>query len=175
MALNRAKKAEQIKSTAQLLERSQLTVVAKYDGTSVQAMQQLRKQAQDSGTIVKVVKNRLLRQSLSRVEHLKAADTAFLKGQLLYAFNDQDEVAPAQTLAQFAKDQPQIEFVAAIDADGRVMTAEEVKTLAALPTKEQLRGQLVGVLAAPLNGLAGALNALPAGLLNTLNARAKQL
>jgi large subunit ribosomal protein L10 len=175
VALSKDKKLEQIETTAQLLRGSQLTVIANYEGTSVQAMQQLRQQAKESGTTVKVIKNRLLKQSLSKVEHMGDTNTDFLKGQLLYAFNDSDEVAPAQALASFAKENPQIEFVAAIDSKGVVMTADEVSYLASLPSRDQLRGQLIGALSAPLSGLVGVINAVPSGLLNTLNARAEQL
>jgi len=175
MALSKDKKREVVAEVAKLLEDAKLTVVANYPGTSVQAMQQLRRQARENGTNVRVIKNRLFKQALLGNERFKDIDISQLKGQLLYAFNDQDEVAPAQSLAQFAKEQPQIEFVAGINADGQLLSADDVKILASLPTKDQLRGQLVGIIASPLSGLVGVMNANLRGVLNVLEARSESI
>ena len=175
MALSKDKKKEVVAEVAALLEGAKLTVVANYPGTSVQAMQQLRRQARENGTSVRVIKNRLFKQALAGNERFKDVDVSQLKGQLLYAFNDQDEVAPAQSLAQFAKEQPQIEFVAGLNADGSLLSADDVKMLASLPTKDQLRGQLVGIIASPLSGLVGTMNANLRGVLNVLEARSESI
>jgi large subunit ribosomal protein L10 len=94
---------------------------------------------------------------------------------LLYAFNSEDEVAPAQNLQAFAKTNPTLEFVGAITADGQFMSAEDVKALANLPSKEQLRAMLVGTIAAPLSGFVNVLSGNIRGVLNVLNARAEAL
>ncbi|HEY1644864.1 MAG TPA: 50S ribosomal protein L10, partial [Candidatus Saccharimonadales bacterium] len=91
------------------------------------------------------------------------------------AFNSEDEVAPAQILASFAKTNPGIEFVGAFSSDGQFMVAEDVKILANLPSKDQLRAMLVGTLAAPLSGFANVLSGNVRGVLNVLNARSEQL
>jgi large subunit ribosomal protein L10 len=174
MALSRDKKAEVVSEVADLLGRSKMTVLAKYSGTSVKAMQELRRQSRDNGTTVKVVKNRLFRQALSGNDKFKDVDLEGLSGQLIYAFNTDDEVAPAQNLATFAKDQPQIEFVGGINADGQFLSAEDIKVLASLPSKDQLRAQLIGTINAPASGLVSVLAANIRGLLNVLNAKAEQ-
>jgi large subunit ribosomal protein L10 len=138
-------------------------------------MQQLRRQARENGTNVRVIKNRLFKQALAGSAKFKDLDTSLLSGQLLYAFNALDEVAPAQSLADFAKQHPQIEFVGGLNADGQLLTADDIKILAALPTKDQLRGQLVGVIASPLSGLVGVMDANLRGVLNVLDARAEQI
>lgn len=175
MALSKEKKVAVVDEVARLLADSKLTVIAKYQGTPVKAMQDLRKQAKDSGTQVRVIKNRLFSRALSSDEKLKSIDIGNLQGQLLYAFNADDEVAPAKNLADFAKIQPQIEFVAGISADGQLLAAEDVKALADLPTKDQLRAQLVGTIAAPLNSLVNVLAGNVRGIVNVLNARAEQI
>ncbi len=175
MALSKEKKSEVIKEVAQLLADSKLTVIAKYEGTSVKSMQQLRKSGKENGTVVRVVKNRLVKQALQANDSLKDIDTSGLSGQLLYAFNDSDEVAPAQTLALFAKTEPQVTFVGAINSDGQLLAAEDVKALASLPSKDQLRAQLVGTIAAPLSGFINVMTGNVRGVLNVLNARAEQL
>ncbi len=175
MALSKDKKNQVVAEVGELLGTSKLTVVARYPGTSVKAMQQLRRDAKANGTTVKVVKNRLFKKALESNDALKSLSTEDIQGQLLYAFNAQDEVAPAQDLAAFAKTQPQIEFVGAITAEGLFLAADDVKALAALPSKDQLRAMLVGTLAAPLTGFVGVMSGNVRGILNVLNARSEQI
>jgi large subunit ribosomal protein L10 len=175
MALSKDKKNQVINDVAKLLADSKLTVVAQYQGTSVKAMQQLRRDAGANNTSVRVVKNRLFKKVLEGNEQYKDLDTGFLHGQLMYAFNEQDEVAPAQDLAAFAKTQTQIEFVGALTNDGNFLDAEDVKVLAALPNKQQLRGMAVAAIAAPVSGLVNTIAGNVRGILNVLNARADSL
>jgi large subunit ribosomal protein L10 len=99
---------------------------------------------------------------------LKSVDTSAVEGQLLYAFNAEDEVAPAQSLNSFAKSNPQIQFVGAISAEGKFLNSEEVKALAILPGKNELIAQVVATLSSPINdvmnGLSGNLHALLEGV-----------
>lgn len=171
MAKSREAKNKELTELVDLLAESKLTVIAQYTGLSVGAMQELKNSSKESSTTVKVAKNRLVKLAASKVDSLQGADLDSLAGQLLYAFNDQDEVAPAQALNAFAKQHPALQFVGAISEDGTVLTAEQVTALADLPSKDQLRGQLVGVLAAPLSGLVGVLNGNMRGLVTVLNAR----
>ena len=90
----------------------------------------------------------------------------------MMVFSD-DEVAPTQLIAKFAKDFPQLQCVAAITSEGEILQADQLEAMSKLPSKEQLQGQLVGVLAAPLRGLASTLNGNISGLINVLNAKAK--
>jgi large subunit ribosomal protein L7/L12 len=137
MALSKDKKAEVVGEVSRLLKDSRMTVFAEYGGTSVKAMQQLRSDSKDSGTTIKVVKNRLFKQALMADNRFKDADLDTIKGQLLYAFNSEDEVAPAQNLAAFAKEHTQIEFVGGLNADGVLLGADDINALAALPSKDQ--------------------------------------
>jgi large subunit ribosomal protein L10 len=175
MALSKEKKVEILEEVSKLLDESKLTVMAQYSGTSVSSMQELRASASENGTQVKVIKNRLFKKSLSSSDRFKQLDSSAICGQLLYAFNSEDEVAPAQVLANFAKNEPQLTFVGAINADGVLLSAEDVKQLAALPSKDQLRAQLVGTIAAPISGFANVLAGNVRGVLNVLSARAEQI
>jgi large subunit ribosomal protein L10 len=168
MALSKDKKKQLIDDVTSLLDSSKMTVLAKYQGTSVKAMQDLRKSANENGTKVKVVKNRLFKKALENNGTLKSVDTSAVEGQLLYAFNAVDEVAPAQSLNSFAKSNPQIQFVGAISAEGKFLNSEEVKALAILPGKNELIAQVVATLSSPINdvmnGLSGNLHALLEGV-----------
>jgi large subunit ribosomal protein L10 len=172
MALTKDKKNEVVAGIADLLDSSKMTVVTKYEGTTVKAMQALRREVRDNGTVAKVVKNRLVIKAIQQNDKLKDVDTSALQGMLLYAFNNEDEVAPAQAIASFAKMNPTLEFVGAISADGKFLSADEVKALATLPGKEQLIAQVLATLAAPLNDSINALSGNLHGLLDGVAAKA---
>ncbi len=168
MALTKQKKDDVVADVTALLSSSKMTVVAAYQGTTVKAIQQLRRDARDNGTKVRVVKNRLVIKALQQSDNLKDVDVSGLKGQLLYAFNSDDEVAPASALNTFAKENPSIVFVGAISAEGKFISADDVKALASLPTKNELIAQVVATLTSPvndvMNGLSGNLHALLDGV-----------
>ena len=168
MALSKTQKDDVVAEVADLLKSAKMTVVAKYQGTTVKALQQLRRDARGNGTKVKVVKNRLVIKAMAEHYKLNSAEVSGLNGMLLYAFNSEDEVAPAQALKAFAKANPTLEFVGAYSADGTFMDAAQVKTLADLPGKDQLIAEAVAMLLSPVNdvtnGLSGNLHALLDGL-----------
>ncbi len=172
MALTKNKKNEVVTEVSQLLADSKLTVIAAYQGTSVKALQALRKSGRENGTTLKVVKNRLVVQALKANDTTKDIDTSALTGMLLYAFNSQDEAAPAQTLANFAKTQPTLQFVGAITAEGAFMAADEVKVFAALPGKNQLIAGIINTLNSPVRGVMGSLSGNLHGILQALEAKA---
>lgn len=172
MALTKAKKDEVVAEVSEMLSTSKMTVVAKYQGTTVKALQQLRRDSRDNGTKVKVVKNRLVVQALKSVDALKDVETTDLQGMLLYAFNSEDEVAPAQILAKFAKANPTLEFVGAISSEGKLLSADEVKALATLPSKNELIAQVVATLLSPVHDVTNALSGNLHALLDGVEAKA---
>lgn len=172
MALSKQQKDDVVSEVSELLQSAKMTVVAKYQGTTVKALQQLRKDAKSNGTKVKVVKNRLVIKAMQQQDALKSTDTSALEGMLLYAFNAEDEVAPAQALHAFAKANPTIEFVGAFDAAGTFMGAEDVKALATLPGKNQLIAEAVAMLLSPVNDVTNALSGNLHALLDGVEAKA---
>jgi len=172
MALTKVKKDEVVAEISTLLAGSKMTVVAKYQGTTVKALQQLRREAKANGTKVKVVKNRLVIKAMHANDAYKDSDVAGLNGMLLYAFNGEDEVAPAQMLHTFAKANPTLEFVGAYDASGHFMGAEDVKALATLPSKNDLIAQVVATLLSPVNDVTNALSGNLHALLDGVEAKA---
>lgn len=175
MALSRDKKEAVVDDLAELLSSSKLTVVAKYQGTPVKSMQQLRNMAKSEGTKVRVAKNRLFKRALEANPNFSSAESDFLRGQLLYAFNAEDEVAPARVLADFAKTNPQIEFVAGLTIEGQLLDGAALSVLASLPTKQVLRAQLIGAISSPVSGFMNVLSGNLRGLINVFNAHAKSL
>jgi large subunit ribosomal protein L10 len=175
MALLRAKKDQIVDDLSRSIIESKMTVIAEYKGTPVKALQQLRRDAKESKTTVKVIKNRLVIKAMQSNPEFKDINTGFINGMLLYVFNSEDEVAGAQTLAKFAKTQPTLQIVGAITNSGEFINKENANAIALLPSKNQLRGQLVGTIAAPLTGFVGVLSGNIRSLFNVLNARADNI
>lgn len=172
MALTKDKKNEVIAEVAELLKDSKMTVVAAYQGTPVKAMQELRRQGRENGTKLKVVKNRLVIQAIKGQDNLKDVDTSALNGMLLYAFNSDDEVAPAKVLAEFSKTQPTIQFVGAVSPEGVFVSADEVKALATLPSKNELIASVAATLLSPVNDVTSALSGNLHALLDGVESKA---
>jgi large subunit ribosomal protein L10 len=172
MALSKDQKQAVIQEVAELLKESKMTVVAKYEGTTVKAIQTLRREAKQNGTKVKVVKNRLMVKALQGNDSLKGVDTSALEGMLLYAFNGEDEVAAAQVLNKFAKANPTLEFVGAISGEGEFVDAAQVKALAGLPGKNELIAGLINILNSPVRNVTGSLSGNLHGMLQGLEAKA---
>ena len=157
MALSRDKKNTLVAEMSANLKDAKMTAFAEYKGLSVADIQELRKEAREANVTIKVVKNRLVRVAMKEIKALKDTDTELLKGQLIYAISSEDEIAAAQVLGKFAKTHPDLKLVGAFNEDGSVMGKEEVTTLADLPGKDQLIGQIVETLLSPLHAITGGL------------------
>lgn len=172
MALTKEAKKDVIKEVSDLLESSKMTVIAKYEGTTVKALQQLRKDAKANGTTVKVIKNRLVIQALKSSTTLKDTDTSALTGMLIYAFNPEDEVAAAKNLNDFAKQNPTIQFIGGINTSGEFVDDNQIKALAVLPSKNELIAGLINILNSPTKNVVGALGGNLSAILQGLEAKA---
>lgn len=168
MAISRDKKQSLVTELSELLGAAKMTAFASYGGLTVADLQELRRAARASGVTIKVVKNRLVRVALQQTEQLANVDASSLKGQLIYAISAEDEVAPAQALAKFAKTHEALKLEGGISGDGNMLSADEVKALATLPSKNELIAQVIATLTSPVNdvisGLSGNLHALLDGI-----------
>jgi large subunit ribosomal protein L10 len=172
MAISRDKKNTLVAEMSETLSGAKMTVFAQYQGLSVADVQELRRSARESGVIIKVVKNRLVRVAMQSVDTYKNTDTSALTGQLLYAISAEDEVAPAQVLNAFAKTHPALQFAGAFSGEGTVLSADEVKALAGLPSKNQLIGEVVSQLLSPVHDVTNALSGNLHALLDGVKAKA---
>lgn len=172
MAISRDKKHTLVAELSEALGSAKMTVFAQYQGLSVADVQELRALAREAGVTIKVVKNRLVRVALAGIDTYKATDTTPLAGQLLYAISADDEVAPAQVLDKFAKTHPALQFAGAFSGEGALLSPEEVKALAGLPSKDALIGQVVSQLLSPVNDVTNALSGNLHALLDGVKANA---
>jgi len=172
MAISRDKKNTLVAELTESLSGAKSTVYATYQGLSVADIQALRAKAREAGVTIRVVKNRLVRVTLAGIEAYKELDTSVLTGQLLYALSADDEVAPAKVLNDFAKDNPALVIAGAISAEGGMLSADEVKALAALPSKNQLIAEVVAQLLSPVHDVTNALSGNLHALLDGIEAKA---
>jgi large subunit ribosomal protein L10 len=172
MAISRDKKQSLVSEFAALLGDAKMTAFAKYEGLSVADLQELRRAAREQGVTIKVVKNRLVRVAMQQTEALKSTETGAMTGQLLYAISSEDEVAPAQVLAKFAKTHDALQLVGAFSGEGKALDTAEVQALATLPSKNELIAQVLATLSSPLDGVLGGLSGNLHALLDGVEAKA---
>ncbi|MBQ9020081.1 50S ribosomal protein L10 [Candidatus Saccharibacteria bacterium] len=174
MAISKDKKQQLVADLTELLSSSKMTVYARYQGLTVAEMQELRKNAREAGVKIKVVKNRLVRVAMQEIAVYKDTDTTGLTGQLLYAVSDSDEVAPAKVLANFAKEHEALQLSGAFNDAGANVSEEEVKALAALPSKNELIAGVVAQLLSPVTDSISALSGGLSGIVSGLEAHAEK-
>lgn len=158
MAISKDKKQQLVADLNEILSDAKMTVFAKYQGLSVSELQELRHLARENNVKIKIVKNRLVRVAMGEIAVYKDTDTSALEGQLLYAISNDDEVAPAQVLAKFAKEHQALELKGAFSAEGKSLNEQEVVELSKLPSKDQLIGQVVNMLTGTVNDVTNALS-----------------
>ena len=148
--MDRAEKKEAVATLHDVFAKAGVVVVARYSGLTVAQLQNLRKQAREAGASVQVAKNRLAKIALEGTD--VASIAALLKGPTLIAFSD-DPVAAPKVAAAFAKDYDK--FVILGGAMGATaLNPDGVKSLATMPSLDELRGKLVGLISAPATKLA---------------------
>ena len=156
--MDRAAKKESISELAGVFKASQVVVVAHYSGLTVAQMQSLRKQMRQAGGSVKVAKNRLAKIALKDTD--AAAIAPLLKGPTVLAYSG-DPVAAPKVAVDFAKANER--FVILGGSMGKTaLDLNGVKALASLPSLDELRAKIVGLIQAPATKLAQLANA-PAG------------
>jgi large subunit ribosomal protein L10 len=142
---------------ADKLKASKSTVVVDYRGLNVAELTELRKQLREAGIDFKVYKNSMTRRAADAVE-LSGLNEA-LTGPNAIAFSNEDVVAPAKIINDFAKKHEALEIKAVV-IEGNVASVEDVKALAELPSREGLLSMLLSVLQAPIRNFALATKAV---------------
>lgn len=142
---------------ADKLQQAASVVVVDYRGLSVAQVTELRKQLRDAGVEFKVYKNSMTRRA-TETAGLEGLNE-HLTGPNAIAFSTEDVVAPAKILNDFAKQNEQLEIKAGV-IEGSIASAEDVKALASLPSREGLLSMLLSVLQAPVRNFALATKAV---------------
>ena len=143
-------KQQVVTEIADKLRASKSTIVVDYRGLTVSEATELRKQLREAGVEFKVYKNSLTRRAAESAEMAELNE--FLTGPNAIAFSNEDVVAPAKVLNDFAKDHEALEIKAGV-IEGKLVTLDEVKAIATLPSREGLLSMLLSVLQAPIRNL----------------------
>ncbi len=170
MAITRQEKEQTVIQLQDELAQLKLVVLTDYRGLSVTEISELRGKLRDEGMTYRVTKNTLLRIAAKNIPSLAAIDPATFTGPMALAISTTDEVAPARVVFQYAKEHQALEIVGALTGEGELLSVAQVKALATLPTREQLLGQLVGTIAAPISSLVGVMGANVRSIVLVLNA-----
>ena len=150
-------KSVTVQEIAGKFEAAASVVVVDYRGLNVAQVTELRKQLREAGVEFKVYKNTLTRRAteIAGVEGINE----YLTGPNAIAFSNEDVVAPAKIINEFAKKNEALEIKAGI-IEGTIATVEDVKALAELPSREGLLSMLLSVLQAPMRNFALATKAV---------------
>jgi large subunit ribosomal protein L10 len=151
MPLNLEDKKELVAEVTEVAKTALSVVAAEYRGLTVSQMTDLRSKARASGVYMRVIKNTLARKAF--------AGTAFepvgpkLKGPLVLAFSKDDPGAAARVVKAFSKDNEKL-VATLVSLGGEVLPGKDLEKVATLPTRDQARAQLLGLLMAPMQQLA---------------------
>ena len=171
MALRLEDKKAFVKEVNAVAGNSVTAVVDNYRGLSVAEMTELRREARNAGVYLRVVKNTLARRAVEGTDFECIKDT--LKGPILLAFAKDDPGAAARVIKDFAKGHDALQAVS-LSINGQLLPASDLERLAELPTFDQARAILLGVMMAPMTKLARTLAEPSAMLARTLSARGSQ-
>jgi len=168
--VDRAEKKELVAELNGVFKTSSVVIVAHYSGLTVAQLQSLRKQMRAAGASVQVAKNRLAKIALEGTD--VASIGSLLKGPTLIAYSD-DPVAAPKVAVAFSKESDK--FVILGGAMGKtVLNPEAVKALATLPSLDELRAKIVGLVQAPATKIAQLANAPAAKLARVFGAYANR-
>lgn len=152
-------------------QRAKVVVLTDYRGLKVAEMTELRRKLREAGVEYKVIKNTLATRA-AREADLAELET-YLTGPTAMAFGYEDPAVPAKILATFAKEHKNLQLKAGI-FEGKALDQNQVKTLADLPSREQLLAMVAGMLQAPMRGLVTVLSGPMRNLVYGLEALRKK-
>lgn len=150
-------KQVQVQEITEKFQNAASVVVVDYRGLNVSQVTELRKQLREAGVEFKVYKNTLTRRA-TEAAGLEGINDV-LVGPNAIAFSNEDVIAPAKIINEFAKKNDALEIKAGI-IEGTVSSVEDVKALAELPSREGLLSMLLSVLQAPVRNFALATKAV---------------
>ncbi|HLU08950.1 MAG TPA: 50S ribosomal protein L10 [Oceanobacillus sp.] len=168
MAITRERKEELVAQYSQLLSGTDGFIVAEYRGLTVAQLGELRRRLREAAGVFSVTKNTLFSRALEQSGWPVPED--LLVGPTGVAFGNGNLPGVAKAVQGFAKDNPDFFVIKGGVMAGSIFKASDVETLASLPTMDELRAQLAGLVVQPAAQLAGLLDAATSQVVNVLQA-----
>ena len=168
--MNREEKAELIKKLNSTFNNAGVVVVTHQSGLTVDESTDLRVKMREVGAKYQVAKNRIVKLALKDTKYENIID--LFSGPTAIAVSE-DPVSAPKIIFKFAKENDKLSIVGA-GLDGKTLSVDEVKQLALLPSLDELRGKLVGLIKSPSQKLASVAVAPANKLVNVLHAKANQ-
>ena len=171
--MSKEKKAQIIDWIEEAFTRSSITILTDYRGLTTAEITELRRKLRESGSEYKVVKNTLARFAAARAGRDNLVDS--IEGPVAIAFGYSDITSPAKVLASYIRDaKSNLSIKGGLSGD-RLLTKEDVMSLAMLPSREVLLARVLGQLQSPISALLGCLTSPLRGMVGVLQARINQM
>ena len=165
--MNRDEKAEVISEVKELLDNSTAVYLTDYNGINVEDINNIRNQFRDEGVRYKVFKNNLFKRALDESgKYDKLA--GHLAGMTGFAFTTTNPIAPAKIINKYFGEKEKLALKACY-VEGEYYEGSQLKTLATLPSKDELIAGIMGSLDSPVSGIVGAVNAVMRDLANIID------
>ena len=163
----KAFKENKVEHLKEQFSKAKVVVVTEYKGYSVEEITQLRRNLQKEDGDYTVTKNTLAKLAAKGTEYEVLSEV--FTGHTAIACGFKDEVSPAKIVTEFIKNTKKGEIIAAA-LDGKLLTQEEAKALAKLPSREELYAKMLGCIKSPASGIANTTNGVLTKLVRTMAA-----
>lgn len=160
-------KNEKIELYKKQFANAKVAVVADYKGLSVEEITELRRSLQATEADLTVTKNTLCKIA-SKGTNFEAIE-GLMQGPTAIAFGFGDEVAAAKVLSKFIKENKKGEILGAV-LEGNLLSADEAKKLASMPSREELIAKILGSINSPASGIANSVNGVMSALVRAMAA-----
>lgn len=165
MSITRQEKEQIVNGFKDRLNNIKAMIFTDYQGIKVNEMQELRKKLREKGIDYKVLKTTLIKKALENSD--VSIDESIYTKPVALAISEADEVEPSKVIYEYSKGNDKLEILGAI-VNGEFYNAAQVKSLALMPSREELYAKVVGSISAPLCGFVNVLGGNLRGLVNVL-------
>ena len=155
----------------QKMSQAKVAILTRFVGLNVGKMTQLRRELRKAAVEYRIVKNTLLRLAIQGTE--KELLGSKIEGPVAVAWSNADPVAPARVLAKFAKDYAELKILVAY-SDGRLWGPAEIQQWVNLPSLDELRGKILGLIQVPASTLARLIGTPSTQLAQVMKAKSEQ-
>ncbi len=167
----KAFKEDKVKTINEIVSKAKVAIVSDYKGLTVEEITDLRRRLQQENGDFAVIKNTLAKIAIKDTEYEGLGE--FLTGPSAIALGFEDQVSPAKVITKFIKEKKKTEIKGGV-LDGKVLTANEVKELSNIPSKEELYAKMLGSINSPATGLVNTINGVASALVRAVDAVRQQ-